>query len=414
VAVHQAPDNSLACDEGERQHRSFEPLQAVLADRVFDGERMLKDCAVIIDGARIANIVPQNAIPEESTIVDLGTGSVLAPGFIDVQVNGGGGVLLNDEPTLGGIRTIAAAHRRFGTTGLLPTLITDVREKTERLAAIVEAALKIPGVLGFHLEGPFINPTRKGIHPGEQIRLPTTQDAALLRRFGGIGRSIVTLAPECVPEGFIADLARSGLRICAGHTNADEPMIRRACGEGLSGITHLFNAMSQMQGRAPGVVGAALDDARLTSGLICDGYHVNPTMLHIAFRAAARGRLMLVTDAMPTVGAYRPHFDLFGRAIRLQGQRLTAEDGTLAGAHLDMMSAVRGAVSLMGTTLEDALVMASRTPATFLGLDGVLGAIRKGYRADLVAFDADFTVTHTWIAGVPARHLPFDAECFVE
>ena len=394
-----------AGDVAAHSHRKTPgPLQSLVADRIFDGERILTGCTVLIHGERIVDVVSRGAIPADSAIVDLGAGSVLAPGFIDVQVNGGGGVLLNDEPTLAGINTIVAAHRHFGTTGLLPTLITDRREVTERLAGIAESALEIPGVLGFHLEGPFINATRKGVHPGERVRSPATEDTALLRRFGSFGHSIATLAPECVPRGFIADLSRCGLRICAGHTDADEPMIRRACDEGLCGVTHLFNAMSQMQARAPGAVGAALDEPRLTAGLICDGYHVDPAMLRIAFRAAGRDRLMLVTDAMPTVGADRSHFDLFGRAITLERTRLTAEDGTLAGAHLDMIGAVRGAVSLMRVSLEDALVMASRTPARFLGLDGMLGAIRKDYRADLVVFDADFIVTDTWVAGVRARH----------
>ena len=321
----------------------------------FDGERILTGCAVLIHGAQIIDVVSRAAIPVDSAIVDLGEGSVLAPGFIDVQVNGGGGVLLNDEPTFAGINTIIAAHRRFGTTGLLPTLITDRRGVTERLASIAESAMEIPGVLGFHLEGPFINPSRKGVHPSELIGSPTKEDIALLRRFGSFGHSIVTLAPECVPRGFIADLIHCGLRICAGHTDADEPTIRHACDEGLRGVTHLFNAMSQMHARAPGVVGTALDEPRLTAGLVCDGYHVDPAMLRIAFRAAGRDRLMLVTDAMPTVGANLSHFNLFGHTITLERTRLTAEDGTLAGAHLDMMGAVRGAISLMGVTLEDAL-----------------------------------------------------------
>lgn len=380
------------------------PPQSIVAGGIFDGERMLADCAVLLHGGRIVDVVSRGAIPVDGAIADLGAGSVLAPGFIDVQVNGGGGVLLNDEPTFAGISAIVAAHRRFGTTGLLPTLITDWHTTMERLAGVAETALEIPGVLGFHLEGPFINPSRKGVHPSDRIRSPAAEDIELLRRFGSLGHSIATLAPECVPAGFIADLTCCGLQICAGHTDANESMIRCACDEGLRGVTHLFNAMSQMQARAPGVVGAALDEARLTAGLICDGYHVDPTTLRIAFRAAGRDRLMLVTDAMPTVGAGQSRFDLFGRTIILEGTRLAADDGVLAGAHLDMMGAVRGAMSLMRVSLEDALIMASRTPARFLGLDGMLGAIRKGYRADLVAFDADLLVTDTWVAGVRERH----------
>jgi N-acetylglucosamine-6-phosphate deacetylase len=328
---------------------------------------------------------------------------VLAPGFIDVQVNGGGGVLLNDDPSPAAIRRIVAAHRRFGTAGLLPTLITDTPALLARLAAGAAEAMTIPGVLGFHLEGPYINPARRGIHAATQIR---TADAAALEAllpFARHGRSLVTLAPEGADAAFIRALAAAGLRVAAGHSEATAAAVTKAIEAGLTGVTHLFNAMSQMSARAPGLVGVALDDERLYAGLICDGLHVDPVNLRIAFKAKGRDRLMLVTDAMPSVGGAIDQFTLAGETIRLEAGSLRGPDGTLAGAHLDMMSAVRNAVGLMRVSLEDALIMAARTPAAFLGLDDRLGRIAPGYRADLVAFmPEDYRVVETWIGGDPS------------
>jgi len=331
--------------------------------------------------------------------IELPAGAILAPGFVDVQVNGGGGVLLNDQPTEAGVRLIIEAHRKGGTTGCLPTLITDRADVMERLAKAAPALLQIPGVLGFHLEGPALNTARKGIHPESEIRVPNAQDVATLKRFGGCGRSIVTLAPECVPPTLIADLIAAGLRVSAGHSQATATQIEQAADDGLTGVTHLFNAMSQLTAREPGVVGAALDDERLFAGIICDGLHVDPPSLRIALRCKGPDRLMLVTDAMPLVGTDSQEFLLQGRRITLGAGRLTGPDGTLAGAHLTMIEAVRHAVTALGADLADALTMASRTPATFLGLQSELGSIVPGYRADLVAISPSFEVLETWVAG---------------
>jgi len=379
----------------------------IAAPRIFDGSDMRGAGLVRISNGRIESI----AFGELETItsgeaaaatIRLPADVILAPGFIDVQVNGGGGVLLNDQPTETGVRRIVEAHRAFGTTGCLPTLITDRTEVIEQLAMAAQAALKIPGVLGFHLEGPALNRARKGIHPESEIRVPNGRDLAAIKSFGGCGRSLVTLAPECVPASMIDDLNRTGLRVAVGHSDATSTEVRQAADRGVTGVTHLFNAMSQLGAREPGLVGAALDDDRLYAGIICDGIHVDPSSLRIALHCKGRDRLMLVTDAMPLVGTRETQFALQGRQITLRGNRLTGPDGTLAGAHLTMIEAVRNAVAMLRVSLADALVMASRTPAAFLGLESELGRIASGYRADLVAFNGDFEVVGTWVAGIGA------------
>ena len=368
----------------------------IATPQLFDGTAMRGPALVTVAGGLIESVSLRDA-PSGGT--QLPADAILAPGFIDIQVNGGGGVLLNDQPTEAGVRRIVETHRRAGTTSCLPTLITDRADVIERLAAVAPASLQIPGVLGFHLEGPALNKARKGIHLESEIRVPNARDLAAMKSFGSCGRSMVTLAPECVPSSLIDDLTGAGLRVSAGHSDATARQIRLAADRGVTGVTHLFNAMSQLTAREPGVVGAALDDERLFAGIICDGLHVDPISLRIAMRCKGRDRLMLVTDAMPLVGTDQRLFQLQGRRITLQRDRLTGFDGTLAGAHLTMMEAVRNAVALIGLGIADALTMASRTPATFLGLESELGSIAPGYRADLVAFNSAFEVIETWVAG---------------
>lgn len=369
----------------------------IAAPQIFDGVRMQGPAQVVISGGRIESVNLGHA-PQPGAIA-LPADAILAPGFIDVQVNGGGGVLLNDEPTADGVTRIVAAHRKFGTTGCLPTLITDRLDVIERLAIAAPDCLRRPGVLGFHLEGPAISRARKGIHLESEIRTPGVRDLEAMQTIGKYGRSIVTVAPECVPSSLLDQVQEIGFRISAGHTEATAAQILAAADRGATGITHLFNAMSQLGAREPGTVGAALSDDRLFAGMICDGIHVDPMSLRVAIRCKGPDRLMLVTDAMPLVGTEQQSFLLQGRRITREGDRLSGPDGTLAGAHLTMMHAVQNATTLLGVTLAEALRMASRTPAAFLGLDGELGAIAPGYRADLVAFTSDFQVIGTWIAG---------------
>ncbi|MFL6974118.1 MAG: N-acetylglucosamine-6-phosphate deacetylase [Xanthobacteraceae bacterium] len=371
--------------------------QAIAADHVFDGAVVHRNAAVVIDGAQVAGIMPRDKVPSGVAVRAL-DGAWLAPGFIDIQVNGGGDVLFNDHPTPEGIATIAAAHRRFGTTGLLPTLISDTPEKMRAALAAVDAIIgREPGVLGIHLEGPFLSPEKPGVHNVRVLREPTREDAALLTA-PHQGVTLVTLAPEQVPAGFIAELVGAGVRVSLGHSMATYAQTRAAMAEGLSGFTHLFNAMRPLTSRDPGPIPAALESPNAWFGMIVDGVHVDPAVLRLALRG--RARPILVTDAMPPVGGKRPTFALYGEEIMVKDEACARRDGTLAGAYLDMATAVRNAVRLLGVTLEDALRMASTHPAGFIGLGDVLGRLAPGYRADVVAFDpTTVQVLDTWVAG---------------
>ena len=364
---------------------------------VLTAQGLRSDIGVLLRGARIEALAAEP--PPGAEVVDL-AGGLLLPGFIDVQVNGGGGVLFNDRPTAEGIAHIAATHRRFGTTGLLPTLITDEMEVARRAVQAVQEAIAagVPGVLGIHLEGPFLNPARKGVHDAAKMR--TLDDAAVdwlcaPRR----GRTLLTLAPECAPQGALRRLVRAGVIVSAGHTDASYEQMRAALAEGLSGFTHLFNAMSPLVGRAPGAVGAALEDRESWCALIVDGHHVHPAALRVALAAKSAERCLLVTDAMPTVGTDDTAFMLGARRIVLADGRLTDAQGVLAGSALDMASAVRNAVSLLRLPREAAVRMASCNPARLLRLDDETGAIAPGLRADLVHTDDRLHVRRTWIAG---------------
>ncbi len=374
-------------------------LLALTARRIFDGERLLEGCGVLIREERIVDIVAEADIAGDARRQDLGDG-LLAPGFVDLQVNGGGGVIFNDTLSVDGLRTIAAAHRQFGTTGMLPTLISDKPGTIPAAMAAIRDAMDqgVPGILGAHIEGPFLNVARKGVHDPAVIRRAEPADIEALMSLG-VGRTLVTLAPETAPDGMIRKLADAGIRVAAGHTAANYEQIMRALKEGLTGFTHLFNAMTPLEGRSPGVVGAALDDPESWCGLIADGIHVDPASLRVAIAAKPHGKMFLVTDAMATVGAEEKTFQLYGETITEKDGRLTTAEGTLAGAALDMATAVRNAVTLLNLPLEEALRMASLYPAAFMGLEGELGRIAPGYRADLVLLDEDMQAIGTWIGG---------------
>ena len=376
---------------GQRRH-------AVMASIVFDGEACHDDCAVIIEGSRISGLLPRGELPEGLPARVLPEGSWLAPGFIDIQVNGGGDVLLNDDPSATAMAKIARAHRKFGTTALLPTLITDTPEKMRAaLMATNEAAAANPGVLGIHLEGPFISPEKPGVHNRALIRQPGPEDMEVLTA-PRTGATLVTLAPERVPSGFIAQLVKAGVLVSLGHSMATYDETRAALVEGLTGFTHLFNAMRPLGSRDPGPVAAALETRTAFFGMIVDGMHVDPAVLRLALRGMAHP--MLVTDAMPPVGGSKSTFMLYGEEIAVRDSRCAKADGTLAGSALDMASAVRNCVELLGVPLTKALRFASAEPAQFLGLEAELGRLAPGYRADLVAFDPGSMRIHaTWVAG---------------
>jgi len=365
--------------------------------RIFDGERFHDDHAVVIDERRIAAIVPYSERPHGAER-DLG-GGVLAPGYIDVQVNGGGGVLFNDDPTPEGIARIAAAHRKHGTVGLLPTLVTDAPEvMTAAIAATREARQLTPATLGIHLEGPFLDPRRKGAHELKYIRELEPHDVTTIAG-ASCGAVMLTLAPNRVAVESIAELARHGVLVSLGHSDASYEQACAAVIAGARAFTHLYNAMSAPAGREPGMVGAALDLTDAFVGIIADGHHVHDANLRIAFAAKRHDRFMLITDAMPPAAGGPDHFDLQGRRVTNADGRLRLDDGTLAGSVLTMDEAVRYAIKVARLALGDALAMASRIPAMFLRRETELGRIAPGHLASLVHLDDDLRVLDTWIEG---------------
>jgi N-acetylglucosamine-6-phosphate deacetylase len=369
--------------------------------RVLLDEGFVDDRVVVLDGGRIESIVPVGDARLAAIAREDLHGGLLLPGFIDVQVNGGGGALFNDDPSVATIAAIARAHRRFGTTSLLPTLISDDRRIIERAIDATRDAIaqNIPGVVGVHIEGPCLNEVKKGAHDAEKFRDLDADDVAVLTSLHA-GRTLVTLAPEMTSPATIAQLVARGVLVSAGHSNATYAQMQPALAAGVTAFTHLFNAMSPLGSREPGVVGAALSHQESWCGLIVDGHHVDPVVLKLALACKRRDRFLLVTDAMPGVGSAQDHFMLQGRRIEVSEGRCVDENGVLTGSNLDMASAVRNSVSMLGVMLEDAVRMASTWPAQFLGLGDELGRIAAGYRANLVLLDADLQVRNTWIDGV--------------
>ena len=327
-------------------------------------------------------------------------GRLVLPGFVDAQVNGGGGVLFNDRPSVESIAEIGRVHRRFGTTAFLPTLVSDeLPVVAEAIRATRDAiSAGVPGVLGIHIEGPFLNRNRRGIHDPDKIRTLDDEAFELLTMPTG-GRTLLTLAPEMTTPEMIRRLTRAGVIVSAGHSDATYEDIQLAMANGLSGFTHLFNAMSPLTVREPGVVGAALDDEKSWCSIIVDGYHVHPSVLRLALRAKRRDRFFLVTDAMPSVGTDLKSFNLLGRRITVRDGHCMDEDGRLAGSNMDMITAVRNAMSLLGLSAPAAIKMASLNPARFLDVDSQHGRIEAGLSANLVVADAELNIVDVWSNG---------------
>jgi N-acetylglucosamine-6-phosphate deacetylase len=361
----------------------------------------LREHSVLIEDKRIVAVVEQQQLPSDITeIYDL-NGGMLLPGFIDLQVNGGGGVLFNAAPTVESLRSIGAAHRQFGTTGFLPTLITDSFAVMRQAVAAVEQAIRegVPGVLGIHLEGPFLNPQRRGAHDAGKFCLLNQEGFEIVTSLAA-GKTLVTLAPELTSAAMISRLVEHGVIVCAGHSAATYEQARDAIAAGVSGFTHLYNAMTPLQSREPGMVGAALADTHTWFGIIADGHHSHPAAFRIAVAAKQAGGAVLVTDAMPTVGSQGAAFELNGETLVARDGRIVNAAGKLAGSDLDMLSAVNNAAAFARLDWFEAVRMATAYPSRALGLDGELGAIKAGYRASLVALDGERRIRASWIDGV--------------
>lgn len=377
--------------------------------RLFDGDTIVAGRGVVIEEGHIVDVVRAESDVPDARRIDLPSTALLAPGFVDAQVNGAGGVLFNDMPTASAATAIAAALRPFGTTGCLPTYITDGQEGMRAAGEAALAAASIPGsgVLGIHFEGPFISPKRKGCHDPASIRHPETNDVDFLvdlsRRLNAVGaRLLLTLAPEEVDDAMITRLARAGVIVSAGHTAASVERIETAVTAGVRGFTHLGNAMPPIVNRDPGPVVGGLEAEDAWCGVIVDGIHVHPALLRVMRAAKKPGRLFVVTDAMPPTGTDETSFRLYGETILRHDGRLTTTEGVLAGADVDMATSLRNLLRHLDVSLEEALRMVSLYPAEFLRLDDRRGRIAPTMVADLVLLDADLHVIATRVAGTGA------------
>ena len=379
---------------------------AIVAPTIFDGERLLQEHCVVVRGAIIEQLLPVAECPAGLQTLQLQQGT-LAPGFIDLQVNGGGDVMLHNAPSVETVETMQVAHRALGTTSMLPTVLSDTAEIQQAAVDAVGRACQLgnPGIAGINIEGPFFNPQKHGAHLQERIRSPFPLDIDWLCALQSFP-VLVTLAPEQVPGEYLERLASSNIMLCAGHTNASYEEVAAAAQCGLQGVTHLFNAMSPLSSRQPGAVGAALDIDALWAGIIADGHHVHPAAIRLAQSAKPAGKLVLVSDAMATVGGHKNSFELYGETISECDGRLVNASGALAGSAIGMIDAVRYCHQEAGISIEECLRMASLYPAAILNRENELGRIAAGHRADLVHFDYNFSVRSTWLAGLHMNHNP--------
>ena len=370
------------------------------APRLFDGKHFYDEQVITITDGKIA------AIDQDTKNIDVHVKGLVVPGFIDLQVNGGGGVLFNDSPSREKLETMMLAHAKFGTTGMMPTLITDKIAVMKQAADVIAQAIaeKMPSILGIHFEGPHLSVAKKGTHSAEYIRPITDEEWRILSR-KDIGKIMVTLAPEAVSLADISRMVALGIIVCLGHTNADFATAQKAIDAGARGFTHLFNAMSPLQGREPGVVGCALLNDNTHAGLIIDGHHVDYASCRLAIKTKPKGSIFLVTDAMPPVGTDMTEFPLYDRTVYLKQGKLTSTTGELAGSSLDMATAVKNTHVEVGIPLDESLRMASLYPAQFLcNKQQDTGEITAGSQADFIVLNDDLKVKETWIGGEVIPH----------
>ena len=372
--------------------------QALFGSQIFCGERFYDNYALLVDGKSIINIVEKNDIPENFNKIELDDG-ILAPGFIDLQVNGGGGKLFNNSPDKESLRTIIKAHQFFGTTSLMPTVISDSMEILEQcIKTVTEETKNNASLLGIHIEGPFFNVKYRGIHQKQYINTMSSDYLNLFESLKGFP-VMLTLAPECISGEQLEYLTSLGIKTLAGHSDASYDELDDAIKNGLSGFTHLFNAMSQISAREPGVVGAALHFENTFASIIVDLHHVHPSLIQLAYQLKPKGKLFFISDSMATIHHGKPSFELYDEVVSELDGRLVNSEGKLAGSSITQIDAVKNAYQKCNIPLNQALAMASRYPAEYLGIANHLGSLKPGYRADLVDFDSNFKVHNAWVSG---------------
>ena len=375
--------------------------QAITGARIFDGAEWHDRMALVIEDGKVEGLIAADS-PTDAIRVPA-DGAMIVPGFLDLQINGGGGALLNETPTVEAIRTICTTFAQFGTTACLPTIVTDTVPVNEATIAAGIAAVEqgVPGFLGLHLEGPHLAVSRKGAHDPKLIR---PMDESDLQRIVEARRRLpnllITVAAETVGPEQISRLTAAGVTVSIGHSDGTYAQVKAAAEAGATMVTHLFNAQSQIGNREPGVVGAALDLPQLSAGLIADGIHVHPASIGIALRAKrGPGRIFLVTDAMSITGTDWTEFELTGQMAYRKDGALRLADGTLAGADLTMVDAIRYMHGTVGLSLDEVLRMASLYPAQALRIEATYGHLQRGARADFAILADDLSVRSTWIGG---------------
>ena len=381
--------------------------QALIGAQLFSGKEFFDNRALLIDGENIIDVINEHDIPNNFEIQKL-NGGILSPGFIDLQVNGGGGKLFNNSPDKESLNAIIEAHQHFGTTSIMPTVISDSLNVLKRCATTISEEIESnKSLLGVHIEGPFFNVKYRGVHQKQYIN---TINSDYLNLFESLKDFpvILTLAPECISTKQLKHLKSLGFKILAGHTDASYDQLEEAIKYGLDGFTHLFNAMGQISAREPGVVGSALTFDNTTASIIVDLHHVHPSLIQMAYKQKPQGKLFFVSDSMATIHHGEPSFELYDEVVSESNGRIINSEGKLAGSSITQIDAIKNAYQSCNIPLNEALAMASRYPAEYLGVANYLGSLESGYRADLTHFSLDFQVQNVWVAGKQLRQ---DALC---
>jgi len=379
--------------------------QAITGSKLFDGIDFIEHKALLIEDQHIAGIVNKDAIPTDFQVKKL-EGGILSPGFIDLQVNGGGGKLFNNSPDKESLNTIISAHQYFGTTSIMPTVISDSLNILQKCTDTISNEIdNNHSLLGIHIEGPFFNVKYRGVHQKQYIN---TINASYLNLFETLDKFpvMLTLAPECISIKQLKHLKSLGFKILAGHTDANYDQLEEAVKYGLDGFTHLFNAMGQISAREPGVVGSAFDFDETSASIIVDLHHVHPSLINLSFKQKPKGKLFFVSDSMATINHGEPSFELYDEVVSESNGRIINSEGKLAGSSITQIDAIKNAYQKCSIPLESAISMATLYPAEYLGVSDYIGQLKKGYRADLAHFDSNFHVQNVWLAGKQIKEDP--------